>query len=64
MKKVNSIDRRRFLGLAGLGALSVTSGGLLAGCGDAKTNSGPGITGADQLQKLLPAHVPNDLVKP
>jgi ABC-type glycerol-3-phosphate transport system substrate-binding protein len=64
VKKVNSIDRRRFLGLAGLGAMSVASGGLLAGCGDAKTTSGPGTTGKDQLSKLLPAFAANDLVKP
>ncbi|MDY7085321.1 MAG: hypothetical protein SYR96_09470 [Actinomycetota bacterium] len=60
---MNSFDRRRFLGLAGLGALSLTGGGLLSACGDAKTSSGPGTTSQDQLQKLLPAYVPNELVK-
>ena len=51
------IDRRRFLGLAGLGAIAVAGGGLVAGCGDAKTSSGPGTTNKDQLQQLLPAYV-------
>ncbi|MBB4692264.1 hypothetical protein [Paractinoplanes abujensis] len=60
---MNNFDRRRFLGLAGLGALSVASGGLLSACGDAKTSSGPGTTTQDQLQKLLPAYVPSELVK-
>jgi putative aldouronate transport system substrate-binding protein len=57
-------DRRRFLELAGLGALGVAGGGLLAGCGDAKTSSGPGTTGKDQLQQLLPAYVASSSVKP
>ena len=57
------IDRRRFLELAGLGTIAVTAGGLLAACGDAKTTSGPGTTGKDQLAKLLPAYVPSDSVK-
>ena len=58
------IDRRRFLELAGLGALAVTGGGLLAGCGDAKSSSGPGTTNQSQLQKLLPAYVPSSSVQP
>jgi putative aldouronate transport system substrate-binding protein len=57
-------DRRRFLGLAGLSAAAVAGGGMLAGCGDAKTSGGPGTTDKDQLQKLLPSYVPSDLVKP
>jgi putative aldouronate transport system substrate-binding protein len=61
---VNRIDRRRFLELAGLGAVAVTSGGLLAGCGDAKSSSGPGTTDKTQLQKLLPAYVESSAVKP
>ncbi|MET0422820.1 MAG: hypothetical protein ABW046_03025 [Actinoplanes sp.] len=58
------LDRRRFLELAGLGALSVAGGGLLAGCGDAKTSSGPGTTDKSQLAQLLPAYVAAELVKP
>jgi len=51
------LDRRRFLGMAGLGAVAVAGGALIAGCGDAKTSSGPGTTNKDQLQLLLPAYV-------
>lgn len=58
------IDRRRFLELAGLGALSVAGGGLLAGCGDAKTSTGPGTTDKTQLQSILPAYVQSSNVKP
>jgi ABC-type glycerol-3-phosphate transport system substrate-binding protein len=61
---VNPIDRRRFLELAGLGAVSVASGGLLAGCGDAKTSSGPGTTDKTQLQSILPAFVESSSIKP
>ena len=61
---MTNIDRRRFLELTGLGTLAVTAGGLLAACGDAKTTSGPGTTGQDQLRKLLPAYVASDSVKP
>jgi ABC-type glycerol-3-phosphate transport system substrate-binding protein len=61
---VNRIDRRRFLELAGLSAVAVTGGGLLAGCGDAKNTSGPGTTNKSQLQKLLPAYVESSSVKP
>lgn len=61
---MNRIDRRRFLELAGLGAASIAGGGLLAACGDAKNTSGPGTTGKDQLQKLLPAYVESSSVKP
>jgi putative aldouronate transport system substrate-binding protein len=57
-------DRRRFLGLAGLSAAAVAGGGMLAGCGDAKTSNGPGTTDKDQLQKLLPAYVKSDIIKP
>jgi putative aldouronate transport system substrate-binding protein len=58
-------DRRRFLELAGLGALAVTGSGVLAACGDAKTSSGPGTTGKDQLKALLPAYVePSNAIKP
>ena len=60
----DSLDRRRFLELAGLGALAVAGGGLVAGCGDAKTTSGPGTTDQSQLQKLLPAFVASTSVKP
>jgi ABC-type glycerol-3-phosphate transport system substrate-binding protein len=58
------MDRRRFLELAGLGAVTVSSGGLLAACGDAKSGGGPGTTGQSQLQKLLPAYVPSAAVQP
>jgi ABC-type glycerol-3-phosphate transport system substrate-binding protein len=58
------IDRRHLLELAGLGALALTGGGLLAGCGDVKTKSGPGTTGKDQLQKLLPAYAQSSTIKP
>ncbi|MBU2670319.1 hypothetical protein KOI35_43135 [Actinoplanes bogorensis] len=51
------------MGLAGLGALSMAGGGLLTACGDAKPSGGPGTTTQDQLQKLLPAYAPNELVK-
>jgi putative aldouronate transport system substrate-binding protein len=61
---VTGIDRRRFLELAGLSAAAVAGGGLLAGCGDAKTTSGPGTTDKTQLQKLLPAYVESSVVKP
>jgi ABC-type glycerol-3-phosphate transport system substrate-binding protein len=54
---VATIDRRRFLELAGLGAAAIAGGGLVAGCGDAKSNSGPGTTDKSELQKLLPAYV-------
>jgi len=54
---VNPLDRRRFLELAGLGAIAVAGGGLVAGCGDAKSNSGPGTTDQNQLKALLPAYV-------
>ena len=50
-------DRRRFLELAGLGAIAVAGGGLVAGCGDAKSSSGPGTTDQNQLKALLPAYV-------
>ncbi|GAA2634950.1 type 2 periplasmic-binding domain-containing protein [Paractinoplanes durhamensis] len=52
-------DRRRFLELAGLGALTIAGSGLLAACGDAKTSSGPGTTDKNQLAKILPAYVPS-----
>ena len=58
------INRRHFLELAGLGAAAVAGGGLVAGCGDAKTSNGPGTTGKDQLAKLLPAYVASGAVKP
>jgi putative aldouronate transport system substrate-binding protein len=61
---VTGIDRRRFLELAGLSAAAVAGGGLIAGCGDAKTTSGPGTTDKTQLQKLLPAYVEANVVKP
>jgi putative aldouronate transport system substrate-binding protein len=58
------IDRRRFLELAGLGAASVAGGGLLAGCGDAKTGGGPGTTDKNQLSSILPAYVASSNVNP
>jgi len=61
---VTGIDRRRFLELAGLGAVAVAGGGLVAGCGDAKSTSGPGTTDKSQLQQLLPAYVASASVKP
>ena len=58
-------DRRRFMELAGLGAIAFAGSGLLAGCGDAKTTSGPGTTGKDQLKALLPAYVEaSNAIKP
>jgi ABC-type glycerol-3-phosphate transport system substrate-binding protein len=61
---VNRIDRRRFLELAGLGAVAVSGSGLLAACGDAKSSSGPGTTDQTQLQKLLPAYAASGAIKP
>src|ERR1051325_3604693 len=63
-RQVESIDRRDFLRLAGLGALATAGGSFLAGCGDAKTGGGPGTTDKSQLSGLLPAYVPSDVVKP
>ncbi|GIF23819.1 putative aldouronate transport system substrate-binding protein [Actinoplanes tereljensis] len=58
-------DRRRFLELAGLGAIAFAGSGLLAGCGDAKTTNGPGTTGKDQLKALLPSYVEaSNAIKP
>jgi putative aldouronate transport system substrate-binding protein len=56
-------NRRQFLSLAGLGALSVGSGGLLAGCTSDEV-SGPGTTGQSELDKILPNYIPNTAVKP
>ncbi|WP_068921350.1 extracellular solute-binding protein [Planobispora rosea] len=61
-------SRRGFLGLVGLSAVAVASGGLLAGC---STPAGPrpgsgGATAAalDKLTSLTPAHVPYAGVTP
>jgi len=56
-------NRRQFLSLAGLGALSVAGGGVLAGCSE-KTATGPGTTSAGDLSKILPKYIPNTAVKP
>ncbi|NUT33958.1 MAG: sugar ABC transporter substrate-binding protein [Hamadaea sp.] len=56
-------NRRQFLSLAGLGALSVAGGGLLAGCSD-KPATGPGTTSQSDLSKILPKYIPNTAVKP
>jgi putative aldouronate transport system substrate-binding protein len=56
-------NRRQFLSLAGLGALSVAGGGVLAGCSDNKA-SGPGTTSQSELSKILPRYIPNTAVKP
>ena len=56
-------NRRQFLSLAGLGALSVAGGGVLAGCSDKKA-SGPGTTSQSELSKILPQYIPNTSVKP
>jgi putative aldouronate transport system substrate-binding protein len=56
-------NRRRFLSLAGLGALTVATGGTLAGCGNKKAG-GPGTTSQTELGKLVPAYIPNTAVKP
>ncbi|WP_051808129.1 hypothetical protein [Actinoplanes subtropicus] len=57
-------DRRRFLELAGLGALAVAGSGLVAGCGDAKTSGGPGTTDKNQLKSILPAYTAAAGLKP
>ena len=57
-------DRRRFLGLAGLGAIAIAGGGAVAGCGSTKSSSGPGTTSQSELQKILPAFVQSNSVKP
>lgn len=55
--------RRQLLSLAGLGALSVAGGGLVAGC-TSNTGSGPGTTSQGDLSKILPSYIPNTTVKP
>jgi ABC-type glycerol-3-phosphate transport system substrate-binding protein len=57
-------DRRRFLGLAGLGAIAIAGGGAVAGCSTTKSSSGPGTTSQSELQKILPAYVPTSSIKP
>lgn len=56
-------NRRQFLSLAGLGALGVAGGGLLAGCTDTPA-AGPGTTSQGDLSKILPKYIPNTAVKP
>ncbi|WP_020522192.1 extracellular solute-binding protein [Catelliglobosispora koreensis] len=57
------MDRRQLLSLAGLGALSVAGGGLVAGCTSTPA-AGPGTTSTSDLSKILPSYVPNTAVKP
>jgi len=56
-------NRRRFLSLAGLGALTVAGGGMLTGCGGKKAG-GPGTTSQSELSKLVPTYIANSSIKP
>ncbi|MFB9441956.1 extracellular solute-binding protein [Dactylosporangium vinaceum] len=53
------LSRRRLLAAAGA---ALATPALLAACGDAPTNSGPGTTGADDLKKALPDYIPSRAV--
>lgn len=58
-------NRRRFLGLAGLGAAAVAGGGLLTGCGE-ESNSSGGAAQTDKFADVIPAKgdLPAGLAKP
>lgn len=56
-------NRRNFLGLMGLGAATVASGGLLAGCSEKPTSTGT-ATSADKIKQLIPNYKANELLKP
>jgi putative aldouronate transport system substrate-binding protein len=58
-------NRRKFLGLAGLSAVSVAGGGLLTGCGEERSGSG-GTADTGKFADVLPAkgELPAGLPKP
>ncbi|WP_239152417.1 extracellular solute-binding protein [Virgisporangium aliadipatigenens] len=59
-----SADRRRFLGMLGLGAAAVLGGPALAACSRRPGGTGS-ATGADAIKAVLPAQKPmNPLAKP
>ncbi|MFC4562652.1 extracellular solute-binding protein [Nocardiopsis mangrovi] len=56
-----TLDRRRFLGLAGAGAAAAFSGGLLTACAPTGPRPGAGAAaGADRLDDLIPTFIPFD----
>ncbi|MFY1637642.1 extracellular solute-binding protein [Solwaraspora sp. WMMB335] len=56
-------NRRRFLGLVGLGATAMAGGGLLAGCSRQAGTEGA-ATNVDAISAVLPKYQPVDLVTP
>jgi putative aldouronate transport system substrate-binding protein len=62
-RPANSVDRRGFLALLGLGAAAVASGGALAGCSK-EAGTGGTATNTDAISAVLPKFSPMDLVKP
>lgn len=59
-----AINRRDFLGLVGLGATAVATGGMLAGCSKAPSTSSGSATAGEKVKALLPNYKPTDLLKP
>lgn len=61
-----NLNRRSFLGLAGISAVALSTAGLLTACGNgagkAQVTSSLGL--ADSVAKLVPNYIPIDLVTP
>jgi ABC-type glycerol-3-phosphate transport system substrate-binding protein len=57
-----SLDRRHFLALMGLGAATVAGSGVLTGC-TKKETSGNGGTNQEQLSKVLPRYIQSTSVQ-
>jgi putative aldouronate transport system substrate-binding protein len=57
-----SVDRRHFLALMGLGAAAVAGGSALAGCTTGGAGGGGG-TSADEYSKVLPRYIPSTAVQ-
>lgn len=60
------LNRRSFLGLAGISAVALSTAGVLAACGNgagkAQVTSSLGL--ADSVAKVVPSYIPIDLVTP
>ena len=58
----HDLSRRRLLAGAAVVAGAAVTSPLLAACGEAAKNNGPGTTGADALKKALPNYLPSKAV--